>query len=481
MDTDSESDHIASHMDSGDSTDSDTDNEDEQYKTANSEKIIDDSTDSEIDDDDENEDERSDYKTARSEDASQDDSDESMDQGEDSATDSDEDGEEESPTKSKSSGDDVDMQSQSEKGSSDDDDDDDDNDDNDDDDISNSDSENNNSSDDEDNDDEQEENDEIAENTNMSEDENEENEGDDKKERIDPRQETLNRLQKYLESYTPEGELDEEDILTRIDKMNKLAAMRKALRKVIDREIRTVNEFDEEADFDDSDLYMRDENHLHAAVNVVETGFFYDIIEAVEDQSDDFILDDDTIKILEVHLCITDDGKKRKRKDLRVRRKFSRAHSESFDSGDDSTGGNGRRLTPRLAKNRRKKSIVEDEDEARLEALLIEVANEELNAGRSMKLIQRSQSRKLRNTKIRRARKEVTFSPPLDLDLDAEYLKLHDESGREVTKIIIDGETFTPPKKRGPKRKRFLLDNMVSLNCVLLSKLLFVRTKYLTE
>jgi hypothetical protein len=470
MDTDSESDHSDSHVDSGDSKNSDTDNEDEQYKTANSETIRDDSTDSEIDDDDENEDERSDYKTART-----DDSDESMDQGEDSATDSDEDREEESPTKSQSSEDDVDMQSQSEKGSSDDDDDDDD-----DDDISNSDSENNDSSDDED-DDVQEENDDLAENKNMSEDEDEENEGDDKKERIDPRLETLNRLQKYLQSYTPEGELDEEDILTRIDKMNKLAAMRKALRKVIDREIRNVNEFDEEADFDDSDLYMKDENHLHAAVNVVETGFFYDIIEAVEDQSDDLILDDDTIKILKVHLCITDDGKKRKRKDLKVRRKFSKAHSESFDSGDESIGGDGRRLTPRLAKNRRKKSIVEDEDEARLEALLIEVANEELNAGRSMKLIQRSQSRKLRNTKIRRARKEVTFSPPLDLDLDAEYLKLHDESGREVTKIIIDGEAFTPPKKRGPKRKRFLLDNMVSLNYVLLSKLLFVRTNYLTE
>lgn len=473
MDTDSESDHTDSHMDSGDSTDSDTENEDEKYKTANSETNRDDSTDSEIDDDDENEDERSDYKTARSEDASQDDSDESMDQGEDSATDSDSDREEESPTKSQASDDD-----ESENDSSDDDDDDDDNDD---DDMSNSGSESNKSSDDEDNDDLERENDEIAENRSLSEDENEESKGDNKKERIDPRLETLNRLQNYLESYTPEDELDEENILTTIDKMNKLAAMRKALRKVIDREIRNVNEFDEEADFDDSDLYMRNENRLHAAVNIVETGFFYDIIEAVEDQSDDFILDEDTINILKVHLCITDDGKKRKRKDLKVRRKFSRAHSESFDSGDESMGGNGRRLTPRLAKNRRKKSIVEDEDEARLEALLIEVANEELSAGRSMKLIQRSQSRKLRNTKIRRARKEVTFSPPLDLDLDAEYLKLHDESGREVTKIIIDGEAFTPPKKRGPKRKRFLLDNMVSLNYVLQSKLLFVRTKHLTE
>ena len=143
--------------------------------------------------------------------------------------------------------------------------------------------------------------------------------------------ETLNRIRNYLLNYEPMDELDQDTIDATMLKMNKAAFLRREQKEMLDHGHRLSSAAGDEHCWDDDDLYEANAiisrtratcntntNFLHSLVNVVDVDFFHGIIDDVEVGSTDFLLNQDTVNMIRDSLGIHDDGKKRKRRDLRV-------------------------------------------------------------------------------------------------------------------------------------------------------------------
>ena len=319
-----------------------------------------------------------------------------------------------------------------------------------------------------------------------------------------PNIETLNRIRQTLQNYAPNDELDQDNIEDIIVKMNKAAFQRHRQRKILnlnrpmgsipnegsDPDLDTLEEGDE-ACWTDRDLFQNHMNSkqncdfLHALINVVDADFFYEIIDSVEASTNDFLLNDDTVKMVRQSLAIRDDGKKRKRRDLRLKINSTcsfnsfrdNTASGSADSslsssmhGMDGLGKNkeehSRRLTRGVVRNIKRKFIHDNKsvEQEGLEALLLAVAELEKAEGRSMNLLEDlNQSRRLRKRhKVKNQKLAIVENSNDSEGKDDGMVKLFDANGTEVTKITVGGKIMSSPKKRGQKRKKRSNDEVCS-------------------
>ena len=298
-------------------------------------------------------------------------------------------------------------------------------------------------------------------------------------ERENRQKETLDHLANFLKQYEPKDGLDQDSIDATIVDMNKSAFLRNKRMQILDNhDIDGGITLHHEDGFvwHDNDLYNTEQkNHLHSLINVVDVDFFYEIVEGVEAGCVDYILDEDTIKNLRQSLAIQEDGKKRKRRDLKVSAP-SRNQNGSMSlilaakcntvelgvpvvSSEELNGGKERSVTRGLARNKLNKYMKEHtfSDQSGLEALLGAMIEMERDAGRPTNLAgEIIQPRKLRN------RKNLKKHPKYMVDAlsSEEIQRLIDDEGREVTRITVGGKKFASPKKRGPKRKRLLCNEV---------------------
>lgn len=301
-----------------------------------------------------------------------------------------------------------------------------------------------------------------------------------------PHLKTLNQIRKVLKNYEPDDDLDQDSIESTILHMNKSSYTRRTRKEFFDVPVKKGWEEDARNDemcWNDDDLFHQFENgdgpnYLHALVNVVEADFFYDIIDRVEADTTDFLLNEDTIKLIRESLAIIDDGKKRKRRDLKLAKlpasiggsRLCIVHSGINDPGthdlSSTLSGEGREeineMRPRTrgrARDTRSKYIEEHKpvEHEGLEMLLAAMIVLERDAGRPINLLEfQSSTKKLRHTGRVKSQKKSVESIE-----DDRNMKLFDAKGREVTKITVGGKLFASPKRRGPKRKR-ILNNEVS-------------------
>ena len=184
--------------------------------------------------------------------------------------------------------------------------------------------------------------------------------------------ETLNRIAKYLKTYQPRDELDLDTIISIIIKMNHDASLRNIHRERLRLLDGVTNEstkcHTDDFIWNDADLFHENENNLlHHLINVVDIDFFYDIIQEVEDQNIDFIVNEGAIENLTTSLAIQSDGKKRKRRNIKLRVPVESNASSSFQFMNRmgakvdiynsrvvrNDARNTRRVTRRLAKDMR--------------------------------------------------------------------------------------------------------------------------------
>jgi len=286
--------------------------------------------------------------------------------------------------------------------------------------------------------------------------------------------ETLDHLANFLKQYEPKDGLDQDSIDATIINMNKSAFLRNKRMQILDNhDIEGGITLHHEDGFvwHDNDLYNTErKNHLHSLINVVDADFFYEIVQAVEAGCVDYILDEDTIKNLRQSLAIQEDGKKRKRRDLKVSAPSKNQNGSMLlvaakcntvelgvpvVSSEELKGGKERRVTRGLAGKKLKEHKLSDQ--SGLEALLGAMIEMERDAGRPTNLAgEIIQSRRLRN------RKNLKKHPKYMVDAlsSEEIQRLIDDEGREVTRITVGGKKFASPKKRGPKRKKMLCNEV---------------------
>jgi hypothetical protein len=302
-----------------------------------------------------------------------------------------------------------------------------------------------------------------------------------------PHLKTLNRIRKVLQNYEPNDELDQDTIVSTILKMNKSSYIRCSRKAVLNKSRQDFGH--DEMCWDDDDLFHNEgkndrPNYLHALVNVVDADFFYDIIANAEANTTDILLNEETIKLIRDSLGIHDDGKKRKRRDVRVAKlptsvEGSRSHSlqdASDESGitvhpqnaavdkDERSTSDGRPRTRGMTRGSRSKYIDEHKsiEHEGLEILLGAMTGLEKTAGRPINLLEGLKQTRRLNTRNKSQKQSIETIE------EDRVMKLVDAKGRKVTKITVGGKTFVSPKRRGPKRKRISNDE-VSCFCNLLN------------
>lgn len=279
--------------------------------------------------------------------------------------------------------------------------------------------------------------------------------------------ETLNLLSTFLEHYVSKDHLDQDSFDSIIVRMNKAAFLRKRRIQIIDNNnIEEDKTIDNEVGYiwHDNDLYNTGQkNYLHSFINVVDADFFYEIVDAVE-AATNILLDEDAIKNLQQSLAIQDDGKKRKRLNLKVivamedgfispilvKDNNSTENCASVSPSEKINEEKRRRVTRGSARSRLSKDKEEHRNsgELGLETLLSAMIELEQAAGRPIDLTKKI----VHQRKLRKRKKNPKYI--VDALSGDEMQRLFDDEGREVAKIIVGGKLFASPKKRGPKRKK---------------------------
>jgi hypothetical protein len=312
--------------------------------------------------------------------------------------------------------------------------------------------------------------------------------------------ETLNRIRRVLQNYDPNDDLDQDTIVSTILKMNKSSYERHSRKAYIDKYKGWTDNFGhDEMCWDDDDLLPDAKgngpgnqhgkpNFLHALVNVVDADFFYDIIDQVEASTTDFLLNQDVIHSIRDSLAIHDDGKKRKRRDIRLT-SAPRAQLAGGNGDEPKIGGSastylvdqpattetgeiisdGRRRTRGMTRVSRNKGVTDENElleNGGLETLLSTMIELEKAAGRPSNLVENiRQPRKLRTRPPKPQQKQQIETVVTEEKEEEEdrTIKLFDQKGREITKIIVGGEILATPKRRGPKRKRPIIKEVSTI------------------
>lgn len=243
----------------------------------------------------------------------------------------------------------------------------------------------------------------------------------------DRRYETLSRIAAYLESYMSHDEIDEDSILSLISKLEESRSLRYRMKNIIYAKtqslttpIHNISDCEYKSDVEHPVSYNEGSNFKSIPSIVtkayechIDGDFFFDIIDDIEKDNEDFLLDDETISSLRQSLMITNNGKKRKRRDL----KLSISHNVSVFDQDDcfairSTSSRPRRGTLRGSEHG---SHLEEYDD--IHHLLRAMVDSETKHGRSIDLASDIHQELSLKRRLRKRKKKNTAIETRDYDI----------------------------------------------------------------
>jgi hypothetical protein len=254
------------------------------------------------------------------------------------------------------------------------------------------------------------------------------------------RLQSLMQITQYLQDFQVNDDLDEDEIVSKMMKMNAASKKRRRYRRWLMRDYDkgdtiSYDDLDPEAYWNDNDIIVTESEKqqqdfnkmaIDAMINIVDDKFFSGIIDGTEEESAQ-LLDDDTVMSLRQCLAIQDKGKIRKRRDIFVTVNEDNYLSESSDllEKDGENGSGNRRRTRRmLQESRAKRTDDRDGGEMKgIDALIAAMTDIEESEGRSTSIEFDDiihQGRRLRDrNKGRETPKKQVIASPMSTDVDS--------------------------------------------------------------
>ncbi len=257
--------------------------------------------------------------------------------------------------------------------------------------------------------------------------------------KINNRLQSLMQITQYLKDFQVNDDLDEDEIVSRMTKMNAASKKRRRYRRWLMRDYDkgdtiSYDDLDPEAYWNDNDIIVtqsekrQDFNKMaiDAMINIVDDKFFSDIIDGTEEDSAQ-LLDDDAVMNLRQCLAIQDKGKIRKRRDILVAVNEDNYLSESsglLEKDGENGSGNRRRTRRMLQESRAKRTDDRDGGEMKgIDSLIAAMTDIEESEGRSTSIEFDDvihQGRRLRDrNKGRDTPKKQGVTSPMSTDADS--------------------------------------------------------------
>lgn len=243
----------------------------------------------------------------------------------------------------------------------------------------------------------------------------------------DRRYQTLSRIAAYLESYMSHDEIDEDSIFSLMSKLEESRSLRYRMKNIINAKtqslttpIHDISDCEYKSDIEKPVSYNEGSKFKSISSIVkkayeshIDSDFFFDIIDDIEKDNEDFLLDDETISSLRQSLMITNNGKKRKRRNLKL---SISPHDSVFDHDDcfeiRSTSSRPKRGTLR---GREHGSHLEEYDN--IHHLLSAMVDSETKHGRSIDLVSDIHQELSLKRRLRKRKKKNTALETRDYDI----------------------------------------------------------------